>query len=383
IDLCFEQRNALLSLGEWARLGEVVGEARALAEGLGDQRRLGRALAYQAHLQTNLGEHARAIEVAESGCAIAEAVGELGLRVVANQYLGMALRYAGDPRRAAGAQRAALALVEGAPPGERFGLAGLATVLIRWNLAGGLADLGEFAEAIAVGEEGLRIAESAGHAFSGVWARVGLGYAHLRHGDFAQATQVLEPGLASCRGLEFRFALPHVASCLGFAYLWAGRAAEALPLLEEAVEAITAMRVLAFASCIITFRAEAYLVLGRIAEAREQVEKVALARAHPQRGWEAWGLKLLGDGRAHEPIEVDQGGAKQAGDAYRQALALATELGMRPLVAHCHLGLGKLHDRTGQREKVKEHLATARMLYREMDMRFWLEQAEVKIKELT
>ena len=49
---------------------------------------------------------------------------------------------------------------------------------------------------------------------------------------------------------------------------------------------------------------------------------------------------------------------------------------MRPLVAHCHLGLGKLYRRTGQREQAREHLTTATTMYREMDMRFWLEQAE-------
>ena len=371
IDLCFEQRNALLPLGEFARLGEVLNEARALAEGLGDQRRLGWVLAYQANLQSLLGEHARAIEAGERACAIAEAVGDLGLRVVANYYLGVALWFAGDPRRAAEPLRAAIALVKGAPLGERFGLAGLPAVLARFVLAVVLADLGEFAEAIAAGEEGLRIAQTAGHPYSEVWARYGLGYAHLRHGDFAAATRVLEPGLALCRGMEIRLALPFVAAFLGSAYLWSGRAADAVPLLEEAVEAITAMRILGLRSWFITFLAEAYLVLGRVAEAREQAEQaVALARAHQQRGWEAWGLKLLGDVHAHEPTE-----SEQAGDAYRQALALATELGMRPLVAHCHFGLGKLYRQTNQREQAREHLTTATTMYREMDMRFWLEYA--------
>jgi len=161
------------------------------------------------------------------------------------------------------------------------------------------------------------------------------------------------------------------------AHLWSGRAADAVPLLEEAVEAVTAGRILGLRSWIITSLAEAYLVLGRIAEARERAEQaVALARAHQQQGWEAWGLKRLGDVYSHEPTEFDQSGVDQAGDAYRQALALATELGMRPLVAHCHLGLAKLHARTGQREQVREHLATATTLYREMDMHFWLEQAD-------
>jgi tetratricopeptide (TPR) repeat protein len=141
-------------------------------------------------------------------------------------------------------------------------------------------------------------------------------------------------------------------------------------------------------SWIIPFLADAYLVLGRIAQAREQAEQaVVLARAHPQRGWEAWGLKLLGDVRANEAAQidrhgVDQGGAEQAGDAYRQALALATELGMRPLVAHCHFGLARLYRKASKREQAEKHFMTATTMYHEMDMRFWLEQAEVALNEV-
>ena len=64
---------------------------------------------------------------------------------------------------------------------------------------------------------------------------------------------------------------------------------------------------------------------------------------------------------------------------YRQATALAEELGMRPLVAHCQLGLGQLYRRTGKRDEAREHLITATTMYREMDMRFWLEQAEAEM----
>jgi len=55
---------------------------------------------------------------------------------------------------------------------------------------------------------------------------------------------------------------------------------------------------------------------------------------------------------------------------------------MRPLIAHCHLGLGKLYRRTGGREQAREHLTIATGMFREMDMRFWLEQAEAEMKEL-
>ena len=55
---------------------------------------------------------------------------------------------------------------------------------------------------------------------------------------------------------------------------------------------------------------------------------------------------------------------------------------MRPLVAHCHLGLGKLYARTGKREHAQEHLTTATTMYREMRMTYWLEKAEAELTEL-
>jgi hypothetical protein len=79
----------------------------------------------------------------------------------------------------------------------------------------------------------------------------------------------------------------------------------------------------------------------------------------------------------------DPSAVQEAEAHYREALALAETRGMRPLVAHCHLGLGKLYRRTDNREQTQEHLTTATTMYREMDMRFWLEQAEAEMKEST
>jgi hypothetical protein len=100
---------------------------------------------------------------------------------------------------------------------------------------------------------------------------------------------------------------------------------------------------------------------------------LALARERGHRGYEAWAPRLLGhiafpDGLTTESAE----------NYYRDGLALAAELAMHPLTAHCHLGLGKLHRRTGARQEAHEHLTTATTLYRAMDMRFWLEQAEAE-----
>ena len=63
-------------------------------------------------------------------------------------------------------------------------------------------------------------------------------------------------------------------------------------------------------------------------------------------------------------------------------MAIALELEMRPLVAHCHAGLGKLARRTDKREQAREHLTAAATMCREMDMRFWLEQVEAEVNDL-
>ena len=55
---------------------------------------------------------------------------------------------------------------------------------------------------------------------------------------------------------------------------------------------------------------------------------------------------------------------------------------MRPLVAHCHVGLGKLYRRSGNYEKAKTHLNNGVAMMREMEMGLWLERAEAELKTL-
>ena len=87
------------------------------------------------------------------------------------------------------------------------------------------------------------------------------------------------------------------------------------------------------------------MLAGRLEEAHALAERaLALARVHQERGNQAYALRLLGEIAARrEPPEIDQAEAH-----YRHALALAEELGMHPLQAHCHLGLGTLYARIGR-----------------------------------
>jgi len=95
------------------------------------------------------------------------------------------------------------------------------------------------------------------------------------------------------------------------------------------------------------------------------------------RGNEAYALRLLGEIAARrEPPERERAEAH-----YRQAHALAEELGMRPLMAHCHLGLGKLYGKSGRRAEARAELSVAVDLYRAMEMTFWLPQTEAALAQ--
>jgi tetratricopeptide (TPR) repeat protein len=166
---------------------------------------------------------------------------------------------------------------------------------------------------------------------------------------------------------------------LGAAYALSGRIAEALPLLEQAVEQGTSMQLLSYHTPLVAHLSEAYLLAGRLEEARQLAgQALELSRERKERGHEAWILRLLGMLAAHG----DSPDAEPAAAHYRQALALAEELGMRPLQAHCHLGLGTLYARTGQRQPARAELSAAVELYRAMEMHFWLPQAEAALAKV-
>jgi tetratricopeptide (TPR) repeat protein len=102
---------------------------------------------------------------------------------------------------------------------------------------------------------------------------------------------------------------------------------------------------------------------------------LGFTRERGERGREADCLRLLGEIAAQR----NPPDAETAERHYCEAMRLAEALGMHPLLAHCHLGLGKLYQRTDKREQAQEHLATATTMYREMGMTYWLEKAEAEM----
>jgi tetratricopeptide (TPR) repeat protein len=182
-----------------------------------------------------------------------------------------------------------------------------------------------------------------------------------------------------CQVWQIQLLFPWVASSLGVAFALSGRVAEGLPLLEQAVEQAASIGFIPHVSTALAALSEGYLLAGRPDDALPLAQRaLELARQHNERGHQAWVLRLLGKIAVHRaPAEVEP-----AEDHYRQALALAEELGMRPLQAHCHHGLGTLYTKTGRQEQARAALATAIELYRAMEMTFWLPQGEASLAEV-
>jgi tetratricopeptide (TPR) repeat protein len=291
----------------------------------------------------------------------------------------MAYQNLGDYRRAVGCLKRNVEILRGDLIRERFGLVAPVSVLCRTRLVECLAELGEFAEGGEIGQEGVQIVEALDHPASRVFASRGVGFLRLRKGELKDAIPILERSLLLCESCNLLQTLPIVASQLGYAYALSGKIADALSVLEQAVEQADTMRFLAEQSLRVSWLSEACLLAGRLDEAGQQAKLAFdLARDHKERGNQAWILRLYGDLAFHRDryeVETPEG-------HYREALALATELGMRPLVAHCHLGLGKLYRHMDKREQAQEHLTTATTMYREMGMTYWLEKAETEIRDL-
>jgi class 3 adenylate cyclase/tetratricopeptide (TPR) repeat protein len=363
IDIRLDLRNALLPLGDRARIGEHLQEAERLTRTLGDRQRLARIATFMVIQNLGSGDYAEAVRFGHEALEIGRTLGDRAIEVVATSFLGMAHVTQGAFTDAVAVLEGNLALADGQRY-ERFGAPAIQSALSKAHLADALSQLGQFDDAIRHAEDAVRIAEEADHPFTLFWGLMGLGLVKLRRGHSPHATQVLERCLDLCRTRQLLAGIPAAAATLGAAHALAGRTDKALLLVAGALQESRASMSFRWAVPILLYAGMIYLSAGRIDEAMgHSGDALALSRRLGARGNEAHALVLAGD-------VASAGGGGDAESSYREALALATELGMRPLIAHCHLGLGKLYRRTGKQQEAEEHLTTATTMYREMGMTY-------------
>jgi len=315
------------------------------------------------------------VAVGQQAIELAAALGESALQMQASYYLGQAYYAIGDFGRAAELLRRNVEATDrdASMPSTDVRL------LSRAWLALTLSELGAFAEGRCHGEEVLRLATLAGRGETPIIAHAWLGRLSLAQGDLEHASRVYDQGLALCHTSGSRNMLRPIVAGLGYAAALQGRLAEGRTLLEEAISESIRTGALRGQAYRVAWLSEVCRLAGRGEEAWQHAHQALdLARQQKARGDEALALHQFGVLHAHAAPPD----AAQAEAHYRQALALAEELGMRPLQAHCHRGLGTLYATAGQQEQARLELSTAIEMYQSMAMTFWLPQTEAALAQV-
>ena len=361
-------------LGEYGQALAHLEEAEVLAQALDDRARLGQVLVQKTFLLRMMAKHTGAMTAGQQALHIATALGDRAMQVAAGQRLGQAYFARGDLGQAAVLLRQNVAVLEaGTPDPQRY-----YRIQAHAWLALVLSFLGDFDAGRRHGEEALRFTAEE-HRVPAPVVYGCLGLLSLTKGDLEHAIRVLDQGLTLCRATENKDWSRWIAAGLGHAYALTGRLAEGCALLEEALREDIRTGALYAHADHRTRLSEACLLAGRHDDAMQHAcQALALARQSQERGHEAQALHQIGAVQASAaPPEMAPAAAH-----YQQALALAEALGLRPLQAHCHRGLGLLAATIGQTERAHSELATALALYQAMDMTFWLPQTETALVQV-
>ncbi len=368
-DLRMGLRTWLVPLGDYDRILANLTQAEQIAQELGDRRGLGLIRAYMTDYFRLTGESEQAIVSGEEALAYAHELGDFSLEILSNMVLGHAYHAVGNYRRAVEVLRRNVDSIQGDHMRERFGSAGLPAVMSRGYMALSLADLGEFAEARRMGEEGARLAEELDTEHSHAVACHAVGIGLVLKGDLDEALPLLEETLRRCQAHNIPIGSRLLYSAIGYAYIVSGRLREAVPLLEQAVREAETLKVVFRYSLWLAWLGEAHLLGGSLENAtRLAAQALDRATAHKEVGHEAYALRLIGE-IAVRRIPPDLPSAETA---FQRALELAVQLGMRPLEAHCRVALADLHRKAGRESQASAELLAAADLYRTMGMTYWL-----------
>jgi predicted ATPase/class 3 adenylate cyclase len=379
VDMRFDLRPALLQLGRLADVLAVARDAEALARRLDDEPRLVRIYADLSNYHYLKGEPERALEYGERCLEIGRAGDDLAIQALARRYMGQSFHAQGRYPLAAAVLAQNVAALEAAADAGEASSPGLSYVASCGWLAFTHAELGDFESARRHAERAQQAARRSRHPYGQAIAWTLAGLVAARQGYLEEARGPLEQSVEACREKHLVLWQPIPSSLLGLTLAQLGRVEEGLPLLEDAVALGEKLGIAAYLALWTAQLAEGLLAAGDTARAREAAARaLELARAHGEAGHQAWAHQALGDVSAR----LGEAGASDAIDHYRRALALARELGMRPLLARCHLGLGRAHRRIGGRAEAEHHLSAATALLCPMDMRLWIESLCDEMKAL-
>jgi tetratricopeptide (TPR) repeat protein len=279
------------------------------------------------------GETLRAVGVGEKARALADEVGDVGACAAARTQLGHACREQGDLRRAVTIFREAIDLLPGPLVRERFGRLALPPAIYARSMAAFcLAELGDFAEAERLGTEAASLTAAADVPFAFALTHTALANVYVVQERLAEAARALDPAVevVTARGIP----IPWAVALRGYVLALAGRPDEGCAVLSRALERAVAIRYFVGHAQWVGYLAHAHLLGGRLDEAgRRGDEALRLSRQRGQRAHEAWALHVLAE------VDARRDGHAAAATRQREALALADDLGMRPLAQRCRAAL--------------------------------------------
>jgi DNA-binding SARP family transcriptional activator len=368
VDLRLLLHRCLNPLGAVGQSRENLQAAELAATRLNDPRRLALVSLYLSEQYRASGDLAGSAERASHALSLAQDAGAAGLEVEANFQLGETRWLRGNPRDGVACLHVAVASTADWPMERRVGYPVVPSLVY---LARALTSLGEFARAEGYAGQAMAIAEVAQHPLSLSEGLHALGGLYAEQGDAGRAIPLLERSLAVLHEHQIGHIEPLVTVLLGYAFALAGDREKAAPLLKRSlVDRAGAIR-------LVGARAAAGLVLVGDLEAGGRAAAEALAAAR------RCGAVLHESNALVQLAAVSAQGSPthwpEAERSYTAALDRAVMLGARPLVAHCHLGLGMLFWRMGRPRPGRERLTTAAKMYRELAMAEWQRRAEAEL----
>ena len=377
VDAHLDLSGALTPLGQIGRAIKLLEAADHLAEGIDDARRRGRIAGQMSGLLWFDGRYREGLEQAGRALAAATSLNDPQLRLGALISLALNHGLLGDFRTA----------IEHLVPHtdgpevelvKRMPTAFAASVYVLACAWRGLwhGTRGEFREAVAYTDRAMQFAEALGVPRARAFANVYRANVARSRGENAEALPLLEKALEISEKEGMRFWVSVSSISLGRTLAELGRADEGLVHSLRGIALQKEMGTKVNLGANRATHAMTLLLAGKIADARTEAENaLELATAAGERASEVVALGVLG--RVAAATELSDVNA--AASFYARGMALAEELGMRPSVALFHLGLGRLHRKTGDEAKAREHLSAAAAMFREMDMPYYVKQAEADL----
>lgn len=351
IDLRFDLRNALWSIGKFERILTILKQAEQLATKLGDAVRTGWISVYTSASLWQLGRSAKALDAANNALDISSRVNDLPLSVGSRFYLGCVTVTSGECESAISIFQQTCDQLGGELDYQRCGLPFLPAVIARSWMVWALAERGEFTDAQILADKALDIANQDGHPFNIAHIYYDLGYLHYLKGDVGAAVSTLEQASQIIEKWGLTYLSPFITGFLGHAYTLSGDSTKAISTLEKALAAYNTIGLGLFRSLVSVYMGKALLADGQIEQAFERTQyALELARQRSEKGHQAYALYLLGEITLH-PDFINE---RLAENNFLEAIKIAEDLRMRPLLASCYTDLSEYYKSRGDIQKADE-----------------------------